>query len=96
MIGAMRTVRILQRCREAIYATGPAGKVVIIEMVMGQSPSTKKAFEAQLLMDTCMMVLFTGKERGEQTWNKIFMDSGFTRYKIRPVLGARSVIELYP
>ncbi|CAD6204713.1 unnamed protein product [Miscanthus lutarioriparius] len=96
MIGAMRTVRILQRCREAIYATGAAGKVVIIEMVMGQSPSTKKAFEAQLLMDMCMMVLFTGKERGEQTWNKIFMDSGFTRYKIRPVLGARSVIELYP
>jgi hypothetical protein len=89
-------VRILERCREAIFATGTAGKVVIIEMVVGGSWSTKETFEAQLLMDMCMMVLSTGKERGEQTWNKIFMDSGFTRYKIRPILGARSVIEVYP
>lgn len=60
-------VRILERCREAIFATGTAGKVVIIEMVVGGSWSTKETFEAQLLMDMCMMVLSTGKERGEQT-----------------------------
>ncbi|RCV27516.1 hypothetical protein SETIT_5G331100v2 [Setaria italica] len=91
-------VRILRRCREAVVsANGPEGKVVIIDMVVGGSSSTtKEAFEAQLLMDMCMMVLSTGKERGEETWSKIFMDAGFTRYKIGHVLGARSVIEVYP
>ncbi|CAO2178119.1 unnamed protein product [Urochloa humidicola] len=92
-------VRILRRCREAISANGPERKVVIIEMVVGGSSptsTTKEVFEAQLLMDLCMMVLLPGKERDEETWSKIFMDAGFTRYKIRPVLGARSVIEVYP
>ncbi|PAN28329.1 hypothetical protein PAHAL_5G145300 [Panicum hallii] len=89
-------VRILRRCREAISASGPEGKVVIIDMVVGGSPSSEEAFEAQLLMDMCMMVLSTGKERGEETWSKIFTHAGFTRYKIRPVLGARSVLEVYP
>ncbi|CAL4983810.1 unnamed protein product [Urochloa decumbens] len=93
-------VRILRRCREAITtsANGPEGKVVIVDMVVGGSASTmtKEALEAQLLMDMCMMVLATGKERDEETWSSIFMDAGFTRYKIRPVLGPRSVIEVYP
>jgi hypothetical protein len=35
-------------CREAISAAGPAGKVVIIEMVLGRSTTTKEMFEAQL------------------------------------------------
>ncbi|CAL4992244.1 unnamed protein product [Urochloa decumbens] len=93
-------VRILRRCREAITtsANGPEGKVVIIDMVVGGSASstTKEALEAQLFMDMCMMVLATGKERDEETWSSIFMDAGFTHYKIRPVLGLRSVIEVYP
>lgn len=89
-------VRILRRCRGAISASGPEGKVVIIDMVVGGSPSSEEAFEAQLLMDMCMMVLSTGKERGEETWSKIFTHAGFTRYKIRPVLGARSVLVVYP
>ncbi|CAO2194812.1 unnamed protein product [Urochloa humidicola] len=90
-------IRILKRCREAISANGPEGKVVIIDMVVGGSSSmSKEAYEAQLLMDMFMMVLATGKERGEETWSKIFMDAGFTRYKIRSLLGARSVIEVYP
>ncbi|CAL4954379.1 unnamed protein product [Urochloa decumbens] len=93
-------VRILRRCREAISANAPEGKVVIIDIVVGASSSTstttKDVYEAQLLMDMCIMVLSTGKERDEETWSKIFMDAGFTRYKIRPVLGARSVIEVYP
>ncbi|KAJ8626108.1 hypothetical protein MRB53_019415 [Persea americana] len=37
-----------------------------------------------------------GKERDEQEWRKIFMDAGFNQYKMAPVLGSRSVIELYP
>ncbi|VAH09292.1 unnamed protein product [Triticum turgidum subsp. durum] len=37
-----------------------------------------------------------GIEREEHEWKKIFMEAGFSDYKIISVLGVRSVIELYP
>jgi hypothetical protein len=43
-----------------------------------------------------MMVLFTGKERNEEEWIKLISSAGFSNYKITPVLGLRSVIEIYP
>lgn len=88
-------VKILTRCREAIAPGNnkAAGKVVIIDQVVG-SPS-QDILEAQLLMDMQMMTLFMAKERYEQDWNKIFTEAGFINYKIRPILGVRSVIELY-
>jgi hypothetical protein len=33
-------------------------------------------------------------ERSE--WKKIFLEAGFEDYRIIPVLGVRSIIELYP
>ncbi|TVU51101.1 hypothetical protein EJB05_02508, partial [Eragrostis curvula] len=88
-------VTILKRCKEAISAGGPKGKVIIIDTVIGSAVS-KQTFEAQLLMDFAMMVLLTGKEREEEQWSRMFMDAGFTRYKISPILGTRSLIEVYP
>ncbi|CAL5079282.1 unnamed protein product [Urochloa decumbens] len=87
-------VRTLKRAREAISTREPKGKVIIIDIVIG-SPS-KQTLEAQLCLDLCMMVQTTGKEREEETWHRIFRDAGFTRYKIRPGLGPRSLIEVYP
>ncbi|TVU51103.1 hypothetical protein EJB05_02510, partial [Eragrostis curvula] len=46
------------------------------------SVTSKQTLEAQLLMDLMMMVLMTGKERGEEQWSRMFMEAGFTRYKI--------------
>jgi hypothetical protein len=43
-----------------------------------------------------MMILATGKERNEKEWAKLFTDAGFSNYKINPVLGLRSLIEVYP
>ena len=72
------------------------GKVIIIDVVLGSS-SSKQIQEAQLSLDLCMMVLFpAAKQRGEEIWHKIFLEAGFTRYKISPVLGSRSLIEVYP
>ncbi|CAL4992642.1 unnamed protein product [Urochloa decumbens] len=87
-------VKILKRCREAITKEGRIGKVVVIDTVIG-SPS-QKILEAQVLMDMCMMMLLDGKEREEQNWHRIFMEAGFSHYKIQPILGMRSVIEVYP
>ncbi|TVU51120.1 hypothetical protein EJB05_02527, partial [Eragrostis curvula] len=84
-----------KRCKEAIPAREPKGKLIIIDTVIG-SMASKQTFEAQLLMDLSMMVLVTGKEREEEQWSTLFMDAGFTRYKISPILGPRSLIEVYP
>ncbi|WVZ62435.1 hypothetical protein U9M48_012189, partial [Paspalum notatum var. saurae] len=85
-------IQILKRSREAISTREPKGKVVIIDIVLGSQ--SKKALEAQLLMDLCMMLVLEGIQRTEETWHKIFLDAGFTQYKITPILGTtRSLIE---
>lgn len=89
-------VRILKRCKEAISTGEQKGKVIIVEIVLGSSPS-KQTLEAQQLLDLCMMVVLPGKQRDEKQWQKIFLDAGFTHYKISPAsLGSRSLIEVYP
>ncbi|KAG0520342.1 hypothetical protein BDA96_08G066000 [Sorghum bicolor] len=87
-------VRILKQCKEAISTREPKGKVIIIDTVIGSA--SKRIFEeAQLLMDLNMMVLVPGKERDEKKWSKMFIDAGFTKYKICPILEPRSLIEVY-
>jgi trans-resveratrol di-O-methyltransferase len=83
-------VRILKRCRDAVSAREPKGKLVIIDTVVG-STSNETSMEAQLLIDLSMMMLLTAKERDEEQWSRLFMG-----YKISPVLGFRSLIEVYP
>ncbi|MFS8027894.1 putative trans-resveratrol di-O-methyltransferase [Helianthus anomalus] len=36
------------------------------------------------------------EERSEQDWAKLFIDVGFIDYKVTPILGLRSLIEVYP
>jgi hypothetical protein len=42
------------------------------------------------------IMFINGVERDEQEWKKIIFEAGFTNYKITPVLGVRSIIEVYP
>lgn len=42
------------------------------------------------------MMRVDGGERDEQQWRKIFLEAGFRDYKITPMLGFRSIIEVYP
>ncbi|KAJ0986588.1 hypothetical protein J5N97_004944 [Dioscorea zingiberensis] len=90
-------VKILQRCKEAIPKKEVGGKIIIIDMVVGTT-SDKHAhtLETQLLYDLLLMILLPGKERNEKEWRHIILAAGFKDYKITPVLGLRSVIELYP
>uniref|UniRef100_A0A0E0LVJ4 O-methyltransferase C-terminal domain-containing protein n=1 Tax=Oryza punctata TaxID=4537 RepID=A0A0E0LVJ4_ORYPU len=87
-------VRILTRCKEAITKKEGGGKVIIIDTVIGSQ--SQQILEAQFSMDICMMTLTTGKEREEEEWHKIFLESGFTRYKIMSILGVRALIDVYP
>ncbi|KAF7010843.1 hypothetical protein CFC21_025197 [Triticum aestivum] len=89
-------VKILTKCREAIAQGAKAGKVIIIDAVVGSPSHSQQVLEAQVLMDMQMMMLFMSKEREELNWQKIFMEAGFSHYKIQPFLGMRSIIQLYP
>ncbi|KAI3930892.1 hypothetical protein MKX01_006944 [Papaver californicum] len=97
-------VRILKRCREAIPSREDGGKVIIIDAVIEEEDKKKKQeaaddssiTETQLLFDIMMMAFVNGKERTEKEWEKLFINSGFTDYKITRVQGFRSFIEVYP
>uniref|UniRef100_A0A0E0QVR2 acetylserotonin O-methyltransferase n=1 Tax=Oryza rufipogon TaxID=4529 RepID=A0A0E0QVR2_ORYRU len=88
-------VKILRRCKEAILARDAGGKVIIIEVVVGIGSKEIVPKEMQILFDVFMMYV-DGIEREEHEWKKIFLEAGFSDYKITPVLGARSIIEVYP
>ncbi|GKU96325.1 hypothetical protein SLEP1_g9573 [Rubroshorea leprosula] len=88
-------VKILNHCKEAIKKNGKGGKVIIIDMVK-MDEGDQELIETQLFFDMMMMVLLTGKERNEKEWAKLFFEAGFSGYKILPILGVRSLIEVYP
>ena len=90
-------VKILENCRRAIPPRHEGGKVIIldIDMVVGAGSSNLKHKETQVLFDLFIMFV-NGIERDEQEWKKIIFQAGFSDYKITPVLGVRSIIEVYP
>uniref|UniRef100_A0A7N0V2Q8 Uncharacterized protein n=1 Tax=Kalanchoe fedtschenkoi TaxID=63787 RepID=A0A7N0V2Q8_KALFE len=95
-------IKILVKCKEAILKSGKrGGKVIIIDMVVNGSNLSKQgdmeAAETQLFFDMLMMALTSGgKEREEEEWAELFKKSGFNTYKITPVIGLRSLIEVFP
>ncbi|KAM7498063.1 hypothetical protein LguiA_022477 [Lonicera macranthoides] len=93
-------VKILKQSKEAIPRKEEGGKVIIIDMVVNDGNNQKKddnSIETQLFFDMLMMVLLTGKERTEKEWAKLFKAAGFNGgFKITPILGLRSVIEVFP
>lgn len=96
--GDEESVAILKKCKEAIDGSkGKGGKVIVIDMVMEDQSIEKDSTETKLCCDMLMMSLFSvAKERSIKEWNKLFLEAGFSRYKITSILGLRSLIELYP
>ncbi|XP_028807848.1 trans-resveratrol di-O-methyltransferase-like [Neltuma alba] len=91
-------LKILKNCKEAIASKGKGGKLIIIDMVLEEDlrDNHNKSVENQLLIDVLLMVLYPGKERTEMELAQLFRSAGFSDYKIYPVLGSRSLIEVYP
>ncbi|XP_020199772.1 daphnetin O-methyltransferase 1 [Aegilops tauschii subsp. strangulata] len=87
-------VKILSQCKDAIPSHEEGGKVIIIDIVVGPSLGPVM-FEAQLLMDMLMLVNTRGRQRTENDWRELFMEAGFSDYKIVKKLGARGVFEVY-
>ncbi|KAI9093320.1 hypothetical protein K1719_027334 [Acacia pycnantha] len=72
----------------------PSADAVLLKWIL--HVKDHESVETQLFLDILMTVLFTGRERSEQEWLKLFFSAGFTNYKISRVLGLRSIIEIYP
>ncbi|KZV55220.1 trans-resveratrol di-O-methyltransferase [Dorcoceras hygrometricum] len=90
-------IKVLKNCREVIPAgKEKGGKVIIIDIVLGYNNENDMVKEDQLLWDIAMMVYLNGKERSEKEWKQLFLDAGFSSYNITPILGVRSIIEVYP
>ncbi|XP_058739295.1 isoflavone-7-O-methyltransferase 9-like [Vicia villosa] len=89
-------IKILKKCKEAVTSDAKRGKVIVIEMVINQKKDEKNITQMKLLMDVNMTCLFNGKERTEEEWKKLFAEAGFPNYKISPLTGYLSVIEIYP
>ena len=71
------------------------GKVIVIDMVVGNN-KRDDFIETQLSFDMVMMLMLGGKERDEKQWAQLIKEAGFSGYKIFPILGLRSLIEIYP
>lgn len=65
-------------------------------MVMENREGDKEMNETQLFFRMLMMNLVLGIERNETEQAKLFVDAGFRDYKITPILGLRSLVEVYP
>ncbi|XP_038899266.1 trans-resveratrol di-O-methyltransferase-like [Benincasa hispida] len=92
-------IKILKKCKEAITSNGKIGKVIIIDMVVTNNKKMKNdklMIECKFFWDLLMMVNVGGKERDEKEWAQLFQLAGFSTYNIFPILGLRSLIELYP
>ncbi|MBA0694499.1 hypothetical protein Goari_004783 [Gossypium aridum] len=94
--GDEECIKILKKCREAIPTQGEKGKVIIIDIVINVEKDEHELTEAKLFFDMLMMVEVSGRERTEQDWQKLFMAAGFSHYKLTPLFGLRSLIEVYP
>ncbi|XP_022753096.1 trans-resveratrol di-O-methyltransferase-like [Durio zibethinus] len=89
-------IKILKKCKEAIGSKDEGGKVIIIDMIMGNQEVDEEAIETKLFFDMQMMVVPEGQERNEQEWSRLFVYAGYSDYKIHHILGLRSLIELFP
>ncbi|OEL17559.1 O-methyltransferase ZRP4 [Dichanthelium oligosanthes] len=88
-------VKILRRCKKAIPAREAGGKVIIVNCVLGYGAQDSAVMETQILFDVYMM-RYGGAQREEQEWRKIFLEAEFSDYKITPIFGFQSIIEVFP
>jgi SAM-dependent methyltransferase len=81
-----QAVRILENCRRAIR---PGGRVIVIEMILGEIGEPGPA----PFMDLNMMVMLTGRERTVSEYSALLKKAGFRLDKSSPIRSSVTVIE---
>uniref|UniRef100_A0A453J7Y8 O-methyltransferase C-terminal domain-containing protein n=2 Tax=Aegilops tauschii subsp. strangulata TaxID=200361 RepID=A0A453J7Y8_AEGTS len=88
-------IKILQHCKEAIATKNAGGKVIIIDMVRGSADGDRKISEWKPYR-TCSQCASTAWNGMSVSGRGSFLMLDWVTYKIMPVLGPYSVIEIYP
>ena len=81
-----QATRLLRNCHRAL---GPAGKLLLVEMVI---PEDNQPSPAQA-MDLNMLVLLGGRERTEEEYRSLLQEAGFRLEQVIPTHSPFSVIE---
>jgi len=81
-----QAVRILKNCRRAMH---PGGRVVVIEMLLGEIGEPGWA----PLSDLNMMVLLTGRERTLAEYDSLLKETGLRIARSTPIRSPMVVIE---
>ncbi|CAN1328858.1 Probable O-methyltransferase 3 [Linum perenne] len=90
-------VKILKQSKKAVTKESGAGKVMIIDHVLGHKSWSDHASTSTLLqIDLLEMACLEGTIKTEEQWAKLFSDAGFSKYTITPLHGLRALIEVYP
>ena len=84
-----RSVRILRNCREAMT---PRGKLILVEMVIGEG---NEPFFGKWL-DLHMLVMHGGRDRTAVQYERLLRAGGFRLERIVPTGFLRSVLEATP
>ncbi|XP_061338744.1 isoflavone 4'-O-methyltransferase [Gastrolobium bilobum] len=90
------SLKILKNCKEAISGKGKEGKVIIIDISIDETSDGRELTELKLDYDLVMLTMFNGKEREKKEWDKLISEAGFSNYKITPICGFKSLIEVFP
>ncbi len=81
--------RILRNIRAVI---APAGKLVLLEAVLPERPSS----QIEVMFDLEMMVALHGKERTRAEWTNLLRRAGFRLDRVVDTAGLVAVIESSP
>jgi SAM-dependent methyltransferase len=80
-------VQILKNCRAAMR---PGGRVVVLEMLLGEIGKEPLVVPSQ---DLNMLVLFGARERSVEQFDELFSAAGLRRTKVSPTQSPMGVIE---
>ena len=69
--------------------------MIIIDAVINEKLDDPDMTQTKLSLDIIMLTM-NGRERTEKEWKQLFIEAGFKHYKIFPIFGFRSLIEVYP
>ncbi|KAL4322892.1 hypothetical protein HN51_068066 [Arachis hypogaea] len=90
-------LKILNKCKDAISNNKKRGKIIIIDIVIDDGKQDHPDItQAKLQMDLTVTTYYNGKERTTQEWKKLFTEANCQHYKISPLTGYMSLIEVYP
>ncbi len=84
-----RSLTILKNCRRAL---GPAGKLLLVELVIAPG----NASDLGKFLDLHMLALLGGKERTAAEYRALLAEAGFTLTTIVPTQAGTSVVEAIP